>query len=105
MITSVTLHLYISYMSNRCELFPIELYIKPKCNQFYQKSPISFFLEEIKVQRIICQSTLYCIRDRIIYAHIAGNGGLFHHVSNNTLIRSTNIPNVIENSKTRYTLV
>ena len=91
-------------MSNRCELFPIELYINQNA-KILSEITYLFFFEEIKVQRIICQSTLYCIRDRIISAHIPGKCGLFHHVSNNTLIRSTNIPNVIENSKTRFTLV
>ena len=46
-----------------------------------------------KVQRIICQSTLYAIIERTISAR---KGGLFNQVDNNTLIRSINMPNVIE---------
>ena len=42
------------------------------------------------------------MRERTISA---GKGGLFNHVGNkNTLIRSINMPNVIERSKTKMLL-
>ena len=47
-------------MSNRCELFPIELYINQNATNLSEITYL-FLFEEIKVQRIICQSTLYGI--------------------------------------------
>ena len=63
-------------MSKRCELFPINI-------------------------NLCTQSTLYGIKERTISA---GKDGMFNHVSNNTLIRSINMPNVIESSMTKVLL-
>ena len=58
-------------------------------------------LKNSKVQRIICQPTLYDIRER---TNFVGKGGLLNHIRNNTLIRCITMPNVMESSKTEMLL-